>query len=183
MHRSVFFMAIIIFFTQVDKFSRAHQAPALTFFSVHPESLCATPTCPIRSSVLHSSATGNAFTARPAPHTAIRRSGALWAREAVAHLTMRAHSTKWQRIQHTASIGAGEPAPAEARQEIAVGILKIFWRNCLSSDAIIKIVKTGPTHPLCSQRQQASRVPRATMQKMWDTLFFHPRLDGCARVC
>ena len=43
---------------------------------VHPKLSCITPTCPIRSSVLHSSATGNAATARPDPHTAIRRLGA-----------------------------------------------------------------------------------------------------------
>ena len=53
---------------------------------------CVTPTCPIRSLVLYSSMIGYSA---PRPHFAIQRSGALWAREAVAHLTMRAHSTKW----------------------------------------------------------------------------------------
>ena len=57
---------------------------AVQKFWMHP---CVTPTCPIRSSVLCSSTSGNAATARPAPHTAIRRSGALWAREVVAHPT------------------------------------------------------------------------------------------------
>ena len=59
----------------------------------HPAS---PPTCPIRSLVLYSSMIGYSA---PRPHFAIQRSDALWAREAVAHLTMRAHSKKWYRTE------------------------------------------------------------------------------------
>ena len=110
--------------------------------------------------------------ARPTPHTAIRRSGVLWAREAVAHPTMRAHSTKRERIQHTASIGAGEPSPAEARQEISVGILKIFWRNCLSSNAMTKNCQNWP-YPLPPFPASAS-LPRSQSN--------HTNNLGCTRA-
>ena len=94
---------------------------------MHP---CVTPTCPIRSSVLYSSATGNAFTARPAPHTAIQ----------CLYIEGVAHSTYGSFRCRRAISGRGA---AENRG----WHFEVFLRNCISSNAIRKNCQDRPCTP------------------------------------